>query len=109
ERYELVQVRGEVHALLNDVIRPQQQRQWDREVRIAERVGVLAERLRERLATGAKATEDGIALYEELIVYLLFDRHQAELFPLVRERDLATRRVDCYRAFREDLERFAGP
>ena len=77
-------------------------------VKIAERAGALAEQLRGRLAAGASARDDERALYEEMVVYLLFDRHQADLFPLVRDRDAATRRVDCYRSFLEDLERFVG-
>src|SRR2546425_9452363 len=38
ERKELVQVRSEVHRLLDDLIRPQQQRGWDSQ---AERLGRL--------------------------------------------------------------------
>jgi len=75
---------------------------------IGDRVAALAETLRARLAAGARGSAEDFGLYEDLVMYVLFDRYQADLFQLVFERDAATKRVDCYGPFLADLERFAG-
>ena len=77
-------------------------------VRIGERAAALAETLRGRLAGGTRARADELGLYEDLAVYLLFDRYQAELYELVSDPRAATRRVASYGRFREDLEHLLG-
>ena len=77
--------------------------------RIGERVAALAERGRARLAAGADVSEVDRALYEDLVVYHLYDRVQADLYRLVRDRAAATARVPCYAQFRADVARFLGP
>src|SRR5215203_5907400 len=49
------------------------------EARIAERSGVLAEGLRERLAGGTRATAEELELYQDLVFYLLYYRYQERL------------------------------
>jgi hypothetical protein len=72
---------------------------------IAERATTLAETLRGRLAGGARATAEDLALYEDLVIYLGYDQAQAALFRLGRDGRPATGRVAAYAPFRRHLER----
>jgi len=75
-------------------------------VRLSQRVETLAEGLRGRLAAGARAAPDELGLYEDLVLYLLFNRYQEQFYRLMEERGAATRRVDAYEAFARDLDGF---
>jgi DNA-binding NtrC family response regulator len=77
-------------------------------VRIHLRAAALAEATRARLAAGAAATPAECAQYEELVLYVLFDRAQERLFDLVQGRVPATQPVAAWPAFRQDLEAFLG-
>ncbi len=76
-------------------------------VRLVERAAPLAERLRERLASGEHAAAGELALYEDLAIYLLFQRWRDEL-----ERTVASPpggggsagRVAYWRRFLADFE-----
>jgi transcriptional regulator with AAA-type ATPase domain len=56
------------------------------EARIAERTAALAERLRERLAAGARAASEEAGLYQDLVVYLLYYRYQERLYEAITAR-----------------------
>jgi transcriptional regulator with AAA-type ATPase domain len=47
--------------------------------RIMERVEPLAARMRDKLAQGARATEEELVLYEDLVLYMLYQRDRSEL------------------------------
>ena len=75
------------------------------ETRIAERTALLAEALRERLATGARATATELELYQDLVFYLLYYRYQTRL----QAAALGTGRkpdFGFYGDFAADFERF---
>jgi len=74
--------------------------------KLSRRVEALAETLRGRLAAGARPGAEELALYEDLVVYLLYSRHQENLLHLVETRGAATGRVAFYDAFTRDLEGF---
>ena len=78
------------------------------EARIAERSGVLAEGLRERLAGGTRATADETELYRDLVFYLLYYRYQERLHASLTA---GKRRPDFgfYDEFAADCERFLAP
>jgi len=77
-------------------------------VRIGERTAALAEQGRARLAGGARARADELTLYQDLVLYLLYDRYQAALYPYVAAGQAATGRIAGYGRFRQDVERFLG-
>ena len=72
--------------------------------RIAERCAALAEMLRERLARGARASEDDRRLYEDVVVYHLYEQHRDAILGLIERA--AGERVTFYGRFRDDVERF---
>ena len=74
--------------------------------KLAARVESLAGTLRQRLRRGAPPDAAERALYEDLVVYLLFDRYQADLYAVIETPETATRRVDCYDRFARDLEHY---
>ena len=76
--------------------------------RIARRVETLATDLRERLSRGKEADAEDRTLYEDLVLYLLYDRHQPQLFDLLRDNSPGTRRVKLYRDFAADLAEYLG-
>jgi hypothetical protein len=69
------------------------------------RVETLAEALRLRLGRAPRPAADEAALYEDLVIYLLYYRYQADLYAIVEDSSAATRRLDCYDRFARDLER----
>src|SRR5262249_15441432 len=73
---------------------------------LSQRAEALAGTLRGRLAAGARPRAEELALYEDLVVYLLYSRHQENLLRLVETRGAATGRVAFYDAFARDLEGF---
>ena len=67
------------------------------------RAAAVAEAARARLAAGAPATAAELAAYEDVVLYVLYDRVQAGLFDLVHGRVPATRPVAAWATFRRDL------
>jgi hypothetical protein len=53
------------------------------EARIAERATALAEVLRERLASGGRASAEELELYQDVVLYLLYYRYQARLYAVL--------------------------
>src|SRR5258706_8295848 len=78
------------------------------EERIAARAAALAEVLRERLASGGRASAEELELYQDVVLYLLYYRYQARLFAALVA---AGRRPDFrfYADFAADCERFFAP
>ena len=76
--------------------------------RLIERVDRTAGRTRERLAAGDRHRPDELALYEDLVVYLLYQRYRLA-FQEVIDPGLvgrATLRVSFWKRFRSDFGRF---
>ena len=77
--------------------------------RLAERAATLATRLRERLMGGATPPEPDRVLYEDVVLYLLYARHEDDLLALVltsAEPGETGRRVPFYEKFRADCQHF---
>jgi DNA-binding NtrC family response regulator len=75
-------------------------------VKISARVTALMDTIRARLADGARPRGEERALYEDLVLYGLYERHQAALYALARGADDAGRRVAAYAPFRDDLAHY---
>jgi hypothetical protein len=75
-------------------------------VKLAARAESLAGTLRQRLRRSPRPDGAERALYEDLVVYLLFDRYQSDLYAIIESPDAATRRLDCYDRFARDLEHY---
>jgi hypothetical protein len=71
-----------------------------------ERVESLAGRLRDALAGGASASREDRELYEDLVLYLLYERNQARFHDLIRRRPRKGERVAMYRDYAADAGRF---
>ncbi len=77
--------------------------------RLHERFEELAPQLRERLEAGADATDAELRLYQQLVFYLLYQRHEPawqQLIELGNAGRATTGRVPAFRRFREDLDHF---
>jgi hypothetical protein len=73
---------------------------------IGQRVAALMDALRRRLADGARPRTDELALYEDLVLYGLYERHQTALYALARDSHDAAGRVPAYGPFRRDLAQY---
>ena len=74
--------------------------------RILARVESLVATLRDRLARGARATEDDLTLYEDLVAYALFCRTEPQFYRRIREAGRAEgQRFDFYAEFAAEAER----
>jgi hypothetical protein len=71
-------------------------------VKLAERVAALMDACRARLADGVPHRGYDLALYEGLVGYGLYERHQTALYALARDPEAAGGRVTAYTAFRRD-------
>ncbi len=71
---------------------------------LRERAGRLATVLRERLVAGARTTAKDLELFEDVVLYVLYDRHEGALWELI-DRGLGRGRVGAWDAFRRDAER----
>jgi DNA-binding NtrC family response regulator len=71
---------------------------------LAERAAALAERLAGRLMAGARPAASDLQLYEDVVAYVLFTRHEEDFFRLFDER-AASAPVGFYREFLRDVER----
>lgn len=72
---------------------------------ITERCGELVETLHTRLRDGAKASGDELRLYDEVVIYFLYDRYRETLLDLI-ERGDGVERVTFYGEFRADVATF---
>jgi hypothetical protein len=75
-------------------------------VKIAERAAALLDMVRARLGDGTRPRGEERALYEDLVLYGLYERHQAALYALVRDPGGRDGRVAAYAAFRRDLAHY---
>jgi transcriptional regulator with AAA-type ATPase domain len=72
-------------------------------VRIAARATALANLARARLADGARPRAEEVGLYEDLVLYTLYERHQGALFAWFRARTVPSGRVPLFERVRRDL------
>jgi DNA-binding NtrC family response regulator len=70
--------------------------------RLAARATALADRLQARLAAGALPSERERLLYEDVVLYLLYERYQSDLLAVVLAPEAATARMAGYDGFRAD-------
>jgi len=74
---------------------------------IAARCDTLVQTLRERLREGARGHRDEQQLYDDVIVYFLYERYREAILGLI-ERGEAAARVDFYPRFRSDAVTYLG-
>lgn len=72
--------------------------------RITEISASLAATLLDRLEAGAKASEEDLRLYADVVLYVMYERYRGALLSLVERGDGG--RIAFYREFRRDLETF---
>ena len=75
--------------------------------RLVERAETMAERIRRRLANGARASDADLRAYRGLVLYLLFERCQDAFYRLVREWEDAD--AECgtaYERYKRDFDHF---
>jgi len=75
-------------------------------VRIAARATALADAARERLADGTRPRVEEVGLYEDLVLYALYERHQGALFAWFRAQPAPTGRVPLFERVRRDLAHY---
>lgn len=74
---------------------------------IAARCDSLVETLREKLRGGARPSRDEQQLYDDVIVYFLYERYREAILGLIERGEAATR-VDFYPRFRSDVATYLG-
>lgn len=74
---------------------------------IAARCDALVETLRGRLRGGARPSRDEQQLYDDLVIYFLYERYREAILGLI-ERGEASTRVDFYARFRADVIAYLG-
>jgi len=78
--------------------------------RLHQRAEAIAERVHTRLADGVRPGADEAAAYEDLVAYLLFQKYEGHFFRLIETPRTATARIDFYRPFAADAQRYlTGP
>jgi transcriptional regulator with AAA-type ATPase domain len=75
-------------------------------VRIAARATTLAEAARARLADGVRPRAEEVGLYEDLVLYVLYERHQGALFAWFRGRSAPSGRVPVFDHVRRELAQY---
>ena len=78
-------------------------------VRLTERVEPMAQQLRDRLAAGTRPSPDDLVLYEDLVLYLLYQRCRQEFHRTILKAGSGgetPRRVAYWDRFRGDFLRF---
>src|SRR5262249_44980794 len=73
--------------------------------RLESRAAALIDGAREKLVAGVSATAEDLALYEDLVVYLLFNRSAERLYRLIEDARAATTKVVAWRPFVKEAER----
>src|ERR1700704_1086749 len=79
------------------------------EALIAERAAALAERLRERLANGVRATAEELDLYQDVVQHLLYYRYEARLYAILVAPGGRRSDFGFYGELAADCERFFAP
>jgi transcriptional regulator with AAA-type ATPase domain len=74
---------------------------------IAARCDALVQTLRERLRDGARPSHDEQQLYDDVIIYFLYERYREAILGLIERGEAATR-VDFYPRFRSDAATYLG-
>ena len=81
--------------------------------RLIERGEPIAERMRDKLTAGDKLQRNELELYEDLVLYLLYDRYRLKLDDQVLRNAQAnaqrSRRVSCYAAFAREYAHYLAP
>ncbi len=81
--------------------------------RLIDRGEPIAERMRNKLIEGAKPLRDELSLYEDLVLYLLYDRYRLKLDEYACKTDEAggrrSKRVSCYASFAKEYEYYLAP
>jgi hypothetical protein len=72
-------------------------------MRIAAQATALADAARERFVGGARPGAEELPLYEDLVLYTLYERHQGALFAWFRARPAPSGRVPLFEPVRRDL------
>jgi MoxR-like ATPase len=79
------------------------------EALIAERAAALAERLRERLANGVRATAEELELYQDVVQHLLYYRYEARLYAILVAPGGRRPDFGFYGELAADCKRFFAP
>ncbi|MHC4980235.1 MAG: sigma 54-interacting transcriptional regulator [Planctomycetota bacterium] len=77
--------------------------------RLLERVEPMAAALRQRLGSGARVEARDVALYEDLVLYMLYQQYRGDLHETVvsgLEGRGSTGRLRCWRRFRTDFKQY---
>ena len=88
--------------------RPDQAPENPNVAKINQRLEALAERLREKLLRRERARPGDLELYEDLVLYLLYNRYEDDFYRLILDRTSATKRVGFSTRFLHDVERYLG-
>lgn len=73
---------------------------------IAARCGALVETLRVRLRD-ARPSRDDLQLYDDVVIYFLYERYREAILGLIERGEAATR-IDFYPRFRADVSTYLG-
>jgi transcriptional regulator with AAA-type ATPase domain len=77
---------------------------------MAQRAGELASRVRQRIMEGEQTDSEAATLYEDVVLYFLYHKHQGEMFDLIREAAPASARggvvAQLYARYEEDMTHF---
>jgi DNA-binding NtrC family response regulator len=74
---------------------------------IAARCDALVEALRGRIRAGARPSRDEQQIYDDVVVYFLYERYREAILGLI-ERGEASARIDFYPRFRADVIAYLG-
>jgi len=77
--------------------------------KLVERIEPLAERLRDRLASGTKASPDDLVLYGDLVLYMLYQRDRMDLQRTIAdalEGRRSTGQIRYWKQFKRDFDRY---
>ena len=77
--------------------------------KLVERIEPLAEKLRDRLAGGAKASRDDLVLYGDLVLYMLYQRDRMALQQTIAEAlegRRSTGQIRYWKQFKRDFDRY---
>ena len=98
-----------VHAPLVWSMQPDDEGERANLARLLERVEPLAEKLRRRLAARDRPGSQDLALYEDVILYLLYQRCGLDFHKTIvagLEGGRSTGRLSCWGRFRADFDRY---
>lgn len=76
--------------------------------RIAGRCGELVGTLHARMRDGARASAEDLQLYDDVVVYFLYERHREAFLALIEHPPEGTARIGFYARFRADVTQYLG-